>query len=70
MSTEQIISDPARETQSELAPVRKSNKSPKVDINILMDRVRAEKKKESKENLVFLSVIASVIIITGIIASF
>ena len=47
-----------------------ANKSPKVDINILMDRVRAEKKKEKKENLIFLSLIASVILITGVIASF
>jgi hypothetical protein len=35
-----------------------------------MDRVRAEKKKEKKENLIFLSLIASVILITGVIASF
>ena len=41
----------------------------KVDINILMDRVREEKKKEKKENIIFLSLIASVILITGVIAS-
>ena len=42
----------------------------KVDINILMDKVREEKKREKKENLIFLSLIASVVLITGAIASF
>ncbi len=45
-------------------------KNNKVDINLLMDRVREEKKKEKKENLIFVSLIASVILITGAIASF
>ena len=47
----------------------KSSDTQKVDINVLMDRVREEKKKEKKENLIFLSLIASVILITGVIAS-
>ena len=41
----------------------------KVDINHLLSRVRDEKKKERKENLLFLGLIGSVIVITGIIAS-
>ncbi len=41
----------------------------KVDINDLLTRVRDEKKKERKENLLFLGLIGSVIVITGIIAS-
>ena len=41
----------------------------KVDINDLLSRVRDEKKKERKENLLFLGLIGSVIAITGIIAS-
>ena len=41
----------------------------KVDINILLNRVRHEKKRERKENLLFLGLIGSVIIVTGIIAS-
>ncbi len=45
-------------------------KDKKVDINLLMDRVREEKKKEKKENLIFVSLIASVVLITGAIASF
>ena len=72
MSTEQMTADLKHDHQSVKCAKenRVANKSPKVDINILMDRVRAEKKKEKKENLIFLSLIASVILITGVIASF
>ena len=48
--------------------LRKS--SQKVDINILLEKVRAERKKEKKENLIFLGLISSVILITAFIASF
>ena len=41
----------------------------RVDINDLMSRVRDDEKKQKKENLVFFGVIASVIALTGIIAS-
>ena len=47
----------------------KKNPNIKVDINDLLSRVRDEKKRERKENLLFLSLIGSVIVITGIIAS-
>ena len=66
MSTEQIlreVTQTAEDTQTNIS-------SSKVDINILMEKVRAEKKKEKKENLVFLSFISSVILITIFIASF
>ena len=48
---------------------RKKTPNIKVDINHLLSRVRDEKKRERKENLLFLSLIGSVIVITGIIAS-
>ena len=41
----------------------------RVDINDLMSRAREDEKKQKKENLVFFGVIASVIVLTGIIAS-
>ena len=41
----------------------------RVDINDLLSRVRDNEKKQKKENLVFFGLIASVIVITGIIAS-
>ena len=54
----------------EVAVVSNKERSPKVNINSLMDRVREEKRKEKKENLIFLGLIASVVLITGAIASF
>ena len=45
------------------------NSKHRVDINDLMSRVRDDEKKQKKENLVFFGLIASVIVITGIIAS-
>ena len=41
----------------------------RVDINDLLSRVRDNEKKQKKENLVFFGLVASVIVITGIIAS-
>ena len=71
MSQEQVARNLTEDTTLEFVKERKvETQSAKVDINILMDRVRAEKKKEKKENLIFLSLIASVILITGVIASF
>ena len=46
-----------------------NTKSNRVDINDLMSRVRDDEKKQKKENLVFFSLVASIIVITGIIAS-
>ena len=54
------------ENQSEPSKVSQQQK---VDINILLNRVRHEKKRERKENLLFLGLIGSVIVVTGIIAS-
>ena len=50
-------------TSNSSSPVRR------VDINDLLSRARDDEKKQKKENLVFFSLIASVIVITGIIAS-
>ena len=43
--------------------------SSKVDINILLDRVREEKKKTKKENIAISCVVGSVVLAVGIIAS-
>ena len=43
--------------------------SGRVNINNLMSKVRADQKKQRKENLVFFGLIGSVVVITGIIAS-
>ena len=44
--------------------------SRKVDINLLLSKVRQEKNKEKKENYIFLGLICGVVAVTGIIASF
>ena len=72
MSTEQMSRDLTHDQTIGYADEeKKSRKSDthKVDINVLMDIVREEKKKEKKENIIFLSLIASAILITGVIAS-
>ena len=43
--------------------------SRRVDINDLLSRARDDERKQKKENLVFFGLVASVIVITGIIAS-
>ena len=69
MSTEQLARNTDQTPQMKFVAEAK-NSTKKVDINVLLDKVRAEKKKEKKENIIFLSLISSVILITGIIASF
>ena len=44
-------------------------KTHKVDINILLNKVRKEKKKEKIEGYIFLGLIGSVVLIGGIIVS-
>ena len=50
--------------------ILKAYSSKRVDINNLLSKVRQEKNKERKENLIFVGLICSVIAVTGIIASF
>ena len=47
----------------------KNIKSRKVDINILLNKVRAQQKKEKFENTFFFALITAVIVVTGIIVS-
>ena len=46
------------------------NSSKKVNINILLAKVRQKKNKEKKGNYIFLGLICGVVAVTGIIASF
>ena len=70
MSTEQLTKNSDTPQVDYLDNNKNPIRSQKVDINILMDKVRAEKKKEKKENLIFFSLISSVILVTAVIASF
>ena len=47
----------------------RTKSSGRVNINNLMSKVRADHKKKRKENLVFVGLIGSIVVITGIIAS-
>ena len=46
------------------------SKKKRVDINILLNRVRADEKKQKLESVFFISIVTSAIIISGIILSF
>ena len=63
MSSEQINIDGVETSKMVQA------KQAKVDINLLLNRVRAEKKKQNKENFIFFWIVASVILSVGIILS-
>ena len=45
------------------------SKKTKVNINDLLDKVRAEKNKDRKENYMFLGLVIGILAVTGIIAS-
>jgi len=72
MSAEKIISTEANDLPT-LATPQKSEEvssSGRVDINILLNRARKVKEKETLTNLVFVGLILSLIFIVGIILSF
>ena len=48
---------------------KKLNKNNRVDINILLNRVRADKKKEKLETLVIISLVSLSVLATGLIVS-
>ena len=66
MSGEHII-DSGIETLNDVKNTKKTAK--RVDINILLNKVRAEQKKERFENNIFFGLAAAVIVVTGIIIS-
>ena len=67
MSGEQTSID--NNYQEATAETVSKKRSPKVDINVLLNKVRKEKKKEIIESYIFLGLISSVILIGGIIVS-
>ena len=72
MSTEKLINSEINDLPT-LATPQKSEEvssSGRVDINILLNRARKEKEKETRTNLVFAGLIISLILIVGIILSF
>ncbi len=49
---------------------KKLNKKNRVDINILLNKVRADKKKEKLETFLIISLVCVSILATGLIVSF
>ena len=69
MSGEQITNNSV-ETQNYEGELHSSKNSTKrVDINTLLNKVRANQKKEKLESTIFFSLVAAVIVVTGIIIS-
>ena len=60
-----------RNNQLNIRQVQTNPKSKKtrVNINVLLTKVRNEKNKEKKENYIFLGLICGLVVVTGIIAS-
>jgi len=73
MSAEKIANV---DSQNVLQPVLETPKAVvkefpgRVDINNLLARVREEKKRENKANLVFFGLFTSLIVVVGLILSF
>ena len=67
MSGDQITN--SEFNQANLTIKKTSRKSKKVDINILLNKVRVAQKKEKFENTIFFGLVAMAIVVTGIIVS-
>jgi len=67
MSGERIINSESHSGTNEHQDNYLSKK--RVDINILLNKVRTEKKKERYENIIFVCLVATVIVVTGVIVS-
>ena len=69
MSGEQVTNNSVNDRNFESRAESKKNSKKKVDINNLLNQVRANQKKEKLESTIFFSLVAAVIVITGIIIS-
>ena len=66
LNTNQVIQNSELNTSQD----KKLNKKNRVDINILLNRVRADKKKEKLETLAIISLVSLSVLATGLIVSF
>ena len=72
MSAEKITSTNVNEHPPLATPkkIEEVSTSGRVDINILLNRARKKKKKETRTNLVFVGLILSLIFIFGVFISY
>ncbi len=66
MSGDQITN---RKFNDSLKENQDLDKSKRVDVNVLLNKIKADKKKEQLESSVFIGLIAAAVIITGFISS-
>ena len=67
MSGEQVTNSEFNQVHPTIK--KTSRKSKKVDINILLNKIRATRKKEKLKNTIFFGLAAIAIVVTGIIVS-
>ena len=67
MSGDQITNSEFHRAHSTIK--KTSGKSKKVDIHILLNKVRVAQKKEKFENTIFFGLVAMAVVVTGIIVS-
>ena len=72
MSAEKIISTEVNDLPPLTTPVKSEefSSSGRVDINILLNRARKVKEKETRTSLVFFGLTTSLIFVVGLILSF
>ena len=70
MSAENNIFDEKKNLTLMNPKINSKISSGRVDINVLINRIRLEKQKENKTNLVFFGLIMSLVVVVGIILSF
>ena len=72
MSSEKVISTEIDDLPPLVTPEKSEevSSSGRVDINILLNRARKEKEKETRTNLVFMGLIVSLVFVVGLILSF
>ena len=71
MSGEQITNNSVetQDLEGEHHSLKNSSKKKRVDINVLLNKVRSAQKKERIESTIFFGLVAVVIVVTGLIVS-
>ena len=70
MSTEKIIINGKDDLAALITSKTDKKSSGRVDINNLIARVRLEKQKENKTNMIFLSLVVCLLVVVATILSF
>ena len=71
MSGENITNNSVetQKLEGELHSLKNSSKKQRVDINVLLNKVRLAKKKQKMESTIFFGLVAAIIVVTGVIVS-